>query len=101
MSLSASISENERSVHRLPSLREPISSERTTVELNSFEDTYMAAVEFRYPQDELARLVPRPERIAHVWLGLSRAGFVARRLHNYGYAPSSRLATARNPRRQP
>ena len=31
-----------------------------------------------------APLGPRPTRNAHVWLGLSRAGFVARRLHSYG-----------------
>jgi hypothetical protein len=30
-----------------------------------------------------------------------RDGFVARRLHDYGHAPSSRLALAQNPRRQP
>ena len=45
-------------------------------------------------------LVPRPKRTATTWLGLSRAGVVARRLHNYSYAPSSRLASTRNPRRQ-
>jgi type IV secretion system protein VirB9 len=35
-----------------------INTDRRTYyfELHSFEDTYMAAVEFRYPQDELARL---------------------------------------------
>src|SRR5690349_14416501 len=43
----------------------------------------------------LKPLVPRPTRIAHVWLGLSHAGFVARRLHGNGHAPSLYLRVGR------
>jgi P-type conjugative transfer protein TrbG len=45
-----------------------INTDRRTYyfELHSFEDTYMAAVEFRYPQDEIARLEASATRDAEV-----------------------------------